>query len=116
MPFSTTSYPIAHKRHRCTVCLRVIMVGERYNRSEWIEKNRSATAKYCDQCDRLVMAYQYWDGYRGDDEFDLECFYEWAQDEFPLLWTWLNNRWTYPDGELYSPDLPRRSFHERREF
>ena len=104
-PFSTTSYPIARKRHRCFSCLRVIMVGERYNRSEWIEKNRSATAKYCDQCDSLIARYQtlVWD----DDEFDIECFEEWLRDEHPLLLTWLRNRWAYPDGELYSPQLPK---------
>lgn len=107
MPLSRTSYPTARKRHRCFSCLRPIMVGEKYTRCDWIEQGRSATAKYCDQCDGLVMVYQYWNGYWRDDEFDLECFYEWVQDEFPLLWTWLDNRWTYPDGELYSPQLPK---------
>lgn len=109
MSFLGSTKPIARKQHRCEECWRVIGIGERYHRNEFIDDNGIATWKACAQCSSLGHdLFQI--GIYGEDPYSGCPCYPTLQDvdwrEVPTDDVWAARvagwraQWTALDGSL----------------
>lgn len=90
-----TTYPTAHKRHRCCVCGWDVMPGEKYSRQVVFDDGSACTWKMCLWCERVGGAYCRASGY---DEYD-QGVLEWLEDSHHTVWGQMCAGWRYPDGE-----------------
>lgn len=77
LEFSSHSYPVARKEHRCDLCCSEIKVGEEYSRFSGMYEGRFFDHKHHLLCERIIS--QYCD-HVGDNEYDNDNVIDWVTE------------------------------------
>jgi hypothetical protein len=76
--FSTKTYPVARKEHRCHECLKTIVPGQKYERVVGAFDGSIETYKTCLVCAEIIDAFscngRTFGGFFWSDLFDDDCW------------------------------------------